>query len=62
MLSPKFLKNRETLIFQKLAGGDKSPPYQVAFKISPFESNLVLISASFFCEGHDFFVLSGINF
>jgi hypothetical protein len=32
MLSQKFLKNRETLIFQKLAGGDKSPPYQVAFK------------------------------
>ncbi|MDR2697019.1 MAG: hypothetical protein LBB40_00920, partial [Holophagales bacterium] len=27
--APKFLKNRETLIFQKLAGGDCSPPYQL---------------------------------
>jgi hypothetical protein len=30
--APKFLKNRETLIFQKLAGGDCSPPYQPAIK------------------------------
>jgi hypothetical protein len=30
--TPKFLKNRETLIFQKLAGGDCSPPYQLAIK------------------------------
>jgi hypothetical protein len=30
--APKFLKNRETLIFQKLAGGDCSPPYQLAIK------------------------------
>jgi hypothetical protein len=30
--TPKFLKNRETLIFQKLAGDDCSPPYQLAIK------------------------------
>jgi hypothetical protein len=30
--APKFLKNRETLIFQKLAGGDCSSPYQPAIK------------------------------
>jgi hypothetical protein len=30
--APKFLKNRETLIFQRLAGGDCSPPYQPAIK------------------------------
>jgi hypothetical protein len=30
--TPKFLKNREPLIFQKLAGGDCSPPYQPAIK------------------------------
>jgi hypothetical protein len=35
-VTPKFLKNRPSLIYQKLTGGGKQPPDQVALKLKPF--------------------------